>query len=161
MIKRAVGLLLVTVAFAACQTEPVTGDFKPALARFYLESGETQVARIVLPQSGVAVAIGPKPVLTEGDIVNVEVVQVDLGKCLLFQFAPAAARDLYRLSASHQGRRLVLMLDGAPVGARRIDGPLSGGEVLVFVEMPDEALPELVVRLKRSADKIQRDLAKK
>ena len=38
----------------------------------------------MLPQSGVSLSVNSKPVITEGDIVNVELVQVDLGKCLLF-----------------------------------------------------------------------------
>jgi hypothetical protein len=109
----------------------------------------------------VQVAVGSKPVFTEGDIVNVELMQVDLGKCLMFQFTPTAARDLYRVTASNQGRRLVLVLNDLPVGARRIEGPLGEGAVLVFVEMPDEALPVLVDNLKKTSIVLQREVAKK
>ena len=44
---------------------------------------------------------------------------MELGKCLMFQLTPAAARDFYRLTGSHQGRRLVLVscLDNLLKGA--------------------------------------------
>lgn len=136
-------------------------DFAPVRARFFLESAAAQNLAVTLPQSGVQIALNAQPVLTEGDILDVELVQVDLGKCLAFQLTPAAARDLYRLSGSHQGRRFVLLLDDRPVGARRIDGALGEGVLLVFVELPDEALPKLVADLKRSAVEIQRGLARR
>ena len=105
--------------------------------------------------------IGPKPVLTEGDIVNVELMQVELGKCLMFQLTPAAARDLYRISGSNQGRRLVLFLNDVAVGARRMEGPLAEGRVFVFVEMADAALPDLVENIKKTSVALQRAAARK
>lgn len=135
--------------------------FKPVRARFFLEAAVAQNLAVTLPQSGVQIAINPQPVLTEGDVINVELVQVDLGKCLAFQLTPSAARDLYRITGAHQGRRFVLTLNDRPVGARRIDGALSDGVLLMFVEVPDAALPELVGELKRSAVEIQRGLARK
>ncbi len=113
-----------------------------------------------LPKSGVRVTIGPKPVFTEGDIVNVELMQVELGKCLMFQFTPAAARDLYRVSGSNQGRRLVLFLNNVVVGARRMEMPLSEGRFLVFVELEDSALPALVENLKKTSVALQRAAAR-
>ena len=70
-------------------------------------------------------------------------------------------RDLYRVSASNQGRRFVLMINGEAVGARLIDGPLSGGVLFVFAEVPDDALPALVANLKKTSADLQRALAKK
>lgn len=130
-------------------------------ARFFLEGQGTNVATAVLPVSEVRIPVSAKPVLSEFDIVNVELVQVELGRCLLFQFTPSATRDLYRLTASNQGRRLVLFFDGQPVGARRIDAPISEGTVLIFVERPDETLPALVKALKATSVELQQEAAKK
>lgn len=128
------------------------------LARFHLESPPGQGTPVALPRSQVGLMVNPKPVITEGDVVNVELVQVDLGRCLMFQLTPAAARDFYRLSGSNQGRRLVLFLNGTAVGARRIDGAITDGVVFVFVELPEEELPALVERLKRTAVAVQREM---
>ena len=157
----AAGLLLGALAFAGCQAAKPARDTTLTRARFFLEAADARGTEIVLPQSGVRLVMNMKPVLTEGDIVNVELAQVDLGQCLVFQLTPAAARDFYRLSASHQGRRLALVLNGSPVGARRVDGPIADGVLFVFVEVPDSTLPKLVEELKRSTAAVQRDLARK
>lgn len=148
-------------ALAGCGTSDTPRGYKPTLARFYLESADASGQAVTLPKSGVQISLNQQPVITEGDIVNVELVQVDLGKCLMFKLTSSAARDLYRLTGSHQGRRLVLLLDGSPTGARRIDVPLANGEILLFAEVADEALPRLVQELKTSATAIQRAMAKK
>jgi len=108
----------------------------------------------------VNLAVNSKPVITEGDIANVDLVQVDLGKCLYFQLTPTASRDFYRMSVTHQGRRLVLVIDGVALGARRIDGPITNGVVFIFAEVPEEELPKLVENLKKSAAALQKELAK-
>jgi hypothetical protein len=160
MIKTAVSLLGFALLLAGCQTAEKV-DYTPTLARFFLEEADARTIGATLPQSGVRVMVGPKPVLTEGDIVNVELMQVELGKCLMFQLTPAAARDLYRVSGSNQGRRLVLFLNNLPVGARRMEGPLAEGAVLMFVEVPDAALPALVENLKKTSAAVQRAAARK
>jgi len=144
----------------ACETAPHR-DYAPTTARFFLESANGEGGRVTLPQSGVRIAVAPKPVFTEFDVVNVEIAEVELGKCLMFQLTPAAARDLYRLTGANQGRRLVLTLNGVARGARRIDRPFDGGTILVFVETPDEKLPALVENLRKTAADLQRELAKK
>jgi hypothetical protein len=155
-------LAVALAVLTGCRTAAVPRDYTPTVARFFLESAEgAEAATVVLPQSGVRVPVNAKPVVTEGDIVNVELVQVDLGQCLLFQLAPSAVRDFYRLTGSHQGRRLVLTLDDRPVGARRIDGAVEDGALFVFVEIPDAQLPALVLNLKKSSAALQRELARK
>lgn len=139
-------------------TAPAPEEPKPAplVARFFLEAKPSEAGLpVTLPRSGVTVPVQPKPVLVEHDVVNAEVVQVDLGRCLLFQLSPAAARDLYRLSVGAVGRRLVLSLNDEFVGARPIEGAMSDGTVLTFVELPDEALPGLVARLKHTSAEVQ------
>jgi len=146
---------------AGCTSRAAPKDYTPVVARFFLEAGAGDGVPLTLPQSGVKVTVNPKPVIAEGDIGNVELVRVDLGECLLFQLAPSALRDFYRLTVTHQGRRLVLMLDGQAVGARRIDGPITNGALFVFVERPDTELPALVQNLKKSSAAIQQELARK
>lgn len=157
------GMLCVLVlGSTACQsTRPATSD-GAVWARFHLESAsDTPGLLLALPQSGSRIAVNAKPVFTEGDVVNVELVQVDLGKCLMFQLTSSASRDFYRLSGTHQGRRLVLVVNDVAVGARRIDGAMADGVVYIFVETPDDELPQLAARLKKSSIAYQREIARK
>ncbi len=154
-------VLLATLALlAGCQAGRPR-DYVPTIARFYFESTDASSAAVELPRSGVRLSLAAAPAFSEGDIVNVELVQVELGRCLLFELTTAAARDLYRLSVANQGRRLVLTLNGAAFGARRIDGPIADGRAFVFVEMADESLPALVQSLKQTSAEIQRAAARK
>ncbi|MBP8255988.1 MAG: hypothetical protein KAX37_01600 [Opitutaceae bacterium] len=133
----------------------------PLVARFFVESRASEYGRpVVLPQSGVFISIDPKPVIMEFDITDAEVAEVALGKCLLVRLTTAAARDLYRLTGSAQGRRLVLSLNDQVVGARKIDRPLDDGTILLFVERPDNELPGMVTRLKETSGEIRRKLAR-
>lgn len=151
-----VALALALGGCVTTATRPAAAtDVAPLVARFFLETkpGENGVP-VTLPHSGVTIAISPKPVLVEYDLVNAEVAEVDLGRCLLVQLSPAAARDLYRLSVAAVGRRLVVSLNDEFLGARRIEGAMSDGALLVFLETPDERLPEIVARLKRTAAEV-------
>lgn len=143
--------LLGVVLLGACASAGKTGERAGITARFHLESGDGEGVPAVLPRSGVVLRLNPKPVLTEADLAGADVAEVELGRCLLLSLTPAAARDLYRLSVVHQGRRMALQLDGAFVGARRIDGPISDGRVFIFLELPDEALPEVVDEIRKTA----------
>ena len=152
--------LLAVLALAGCESTPKL-DYTPVVADFFLESTDARAVSVTLAQSGVKLAISPTPVLRAADIANVELMQVELGRCLMFQLTPAAARDLYRYSASNQGKRVVLFINGVATGARRIEGPLSDGALLIFVELPDESLPGLVANLKKTSADLQRSLAKR
>lgn len=146
---------------AGCVSKSAPPTQAGALARFYLESAGGEGTPVTLPRSGVTLMLNPKPVITEGDITNVELVQVDLGKCLMFQLTPAGVRDFYRLSVSHQGRRIALQINGSVVGARRLDGAITNGVIFVFAELPDESLPALVESLKKTSAVVQRELKSK
>lgn len=146
-------LLLGCLAATGCRTTTAapTG-YETLVARFFIEARGDEVAvPVTLPRSGVTINVAAKPVLVEYDLVNAEIAQVELGRCLLVQLSPAAARDLYRLSVGAVGRRLVLALNDQPLGARRIDAAMSEGVVLIFLETSDERLPEIVERLKRTS----------
>jgi hypothetical protein len=155
-------LAAVLVSFSSgCASSSAPRDYHPTWARFFLESSSADGTPLKLPKSEVSLVVNTKPVITEGDILDVELVQVDLGKCLMFQLTPAATRDFYRLSVMYHGRRLALVVDGAALGARRIDGAITNGAVYVFVELPDDALPALVENLKKSATALQKEIARK
>lgn len=158
--------LLLPLALAAvaggCQSAPAgTAAERPAVARFFLETSGERAVGVVLPRSAVRIAINPQPAITEGDFADIALAQVDLGKCLAFRVTAAAMRDLYRLTGANQGRRLVLMVNDDPIGARRIDGPIEDGVLFVFVELPDEALPKLVADLQVTTRAVQRENARK
>lgn len=147
---------------ASCQSpRRDAAGYNPLVARFFVESRASEYGRaVVLPQSGVFISIDPKPVIMEFDITDAEVARVELGQCLLVRLTTAAARDLYRLTGSAQGRRLVLSLNDQIVGARKIDRPLDDGTILIFVERPDNELPAMVDRLKKTSGDIRRKLAR-
>jgi hypothetical protein len=149
-------------AFGAtgCST-PAPADYTPTQARLYLESTDGRAPTVKLPRSGVVIAVSSKAVMTEADIVNAEVVQVDLGRCLMLQVTPTAARDLYRLTGANQGKRLVLTLNDVALGARQIEAPMAEGGVMIFVEMTDGALDDLVRDLKRTSAEVQRQISRK
>ncbi len=149
--------VLATIALfaAGCQTTRV--EEERALARFYLETRGAGV-EVSLPVSEVTLAIEAKPVLTEFDFVAVELAEVELGRCVLFRLTREAARDLYRLTAANQGRRLVLTIDGEAVGARPIEAPMGDGELLVFVEVSDAELDALVRRLQQTTARVREEV---
>lgn len=153
---------MVGVYFTGCHSSPAKPrDYTSEVARFFLEAANPEGIPVVLPLSGVHIAVNSKPVLTEGDILRVELVQVDLGKCLMFQLSPTAARDFYRLSVTHQGRRLVLVVNGVGLGARTIDGPIADGTIFIFAELPEGDLPAFVDNLKKTTVAVQKELARK
>lgn len=152
MIRSRLLLLPVLLLLNGCQTPEASPLDQPLVARFFLEAGPGAPAVTVqLPVSKIALNINPKPVLVEYDIANVEFAKVELGWCLYFQFAPAATRDFYRLSATNLGRRLVLTLNDTPIGVRRLDQPIADGGLLIFLEVPNEDLPPIAERLKRTS----------
>lgn len=155
-------ILVACCGLAGCASKAAPRDYTPTWARFFLEAAPgADGMPVTLPRSGVNLVVNAKPVITEGDIVNVELVQVELGKCLMFQLTGSAARDFYRLSGSHQGRRLVVVVNDATIGARRIDGAIADGVVFAFVEVADDELPKLVDNLKKSSVALQRELQRK
>jgi hypothetical protein len=159
--SRLIGLFALALLLASCRSLAPGPSAVTTRARCFLESSGADAVTMVLPQSGVAVRVSSRPVLTEIDFANAEMAQVELGKCLMLQLTPAAARDLYKFSVQNLQRRLVLMINDQALGARRIDGPLGEGALFFFVELPDAELARLVANLKQSATALQRELARR
>ncbi len=153
-----VGLLLLS---SGCQTRSDELEYT-SVARFLIESDSAKGAiQVMLPISGVSLRVAPKPVVTEFDLRQVVEAEVEMGRCVLFQLSPAASRDLYRLTASNIGRRLVVVINGEPLGARMIDRPLEAGTLFIFLEVPDESLPGLVENLNATTMKIQEEVERR
>lgn len=138
---------------AGCATRSDVGP--PAFARWYLETDRSDAVTLTLPESGVRIAVEPKPVLTEYDLVHIELSETELGRGVRFQFTRAAARDLQRLWTAHAGRRLVLTVEGEPLGVWRADSGGGAGELVVFVELADAALPAFVRQLQHTTDAVR------
>ncbi|RKX35206.1 MAG: hypothetical protein DRP71_04490 [Verrucomicrobia bacterium] len=153
--------LLVVLLVAGCATNKKI-DYDPMLARFFVESNprEGYSDALMLPLSKAVVPVDPKPVFSELDIVNVDLVQVDLGLCLRFTMTVDAARDLYRLSVNNLGRRLVLTINNAPLGVRVMNSPLSYGDILIFLEVSDDELDKLAFNLKSTTEEVQKAIRK-
>ncbi len=154
-------LSLALWALAGCQT---TGLDRAgyARARFFLESGSSEgfSAAVALPISRVQIPIESDAIVSEYDYLSIDVVNVDLGRCLAFTLKPAAARAFYQISVGNQGKRLVLIVNGEPLGVRRISGPISDGKIYVFLEVDDDRLMELARKLKETNFDIQKKLTR-
>ncbi|MGJ8651656.1 MAG: hypothetical protein ACSHX8_00150 [Opitutaceae bacterium] len=111
----------------------------------------------ILPKTGTRISLEKDPVVNEFEIINVELVKVDLGLALMIQVSEAGGRSLYRASVTNNGSRIVLLINGNAVGARRLDGAISDGKLYTFVELPDEELPQLVMDMKETIIKLQSD----
>ncbi len=160
--RRLLAVVALGLGVAGCQSSDEAKKGPTLVPRFFLEAGNDAAGTpLVLPRSGVNVRVNPKPVISEVDIVDAELVQVDLGKCLMLRLGSGAMRDFYRLSGSHQGRRLVLVMNGDAWGARRIDGAITDGVIFIFVEKNDEELPAIVAELKQSLAAVQKEVRRK
>jgi hypothetical protein len=148
-------------AAVGCNTSSKKKDFDMTVARFFLEASEGDAfASVTLPVSGVQIAVNNKPVVTEYDFTSVQLAQSDMGKFLVFNLTSDATRDVYRVTGTNQGKRLVLFINDKPVGARVIDRAFNTGAVSVFAAIPEELLPELAKNLNATSIDIQKQLEK-
>ncbi|TAG27206.1 MAG: hypothetical protein EAZ36_07030 [Verrucomicrobia bacterium] len=145
---------------AACLSSGKKNDGPVVVARFMLEAVGGDSAGVVrLPISGTLINLAPKSQLTEYDIVKCEVVENELGQSLVFQLSSRASRDLYRLTVTNQGKRLVLVINGQALGARRIERPWADGFIVMYAELPAEELPALAKDITRTSLDAQKDIA--
>lgn len=151
-----VAILAVVAGFAlvSCNTTGVGFEYERAVARFVLES-ENNGSIVTMPVSEVRIQVNPTALLTEFDFESVAVAEVELGQCLQFRLTHQASRRFYQASANNQGSRMVLIVDGEPLGLQRIERPVSDGIFYVFVEIPNADLPELARNLRGTSIEIQ------
>ena len=153
-------ILLISLGLlVACKKEKLENLSVPRLmvetrgVNYGSSTGET----VTLPVSRTTISIQGDPVVNEFDIQNVEMVKVDMGVALLVQTAGQGARDLYRASVSNMGSRIVFMVNGNAIGARRIDGAIQDGNFYTFVEVDDEELGQLVLDIKDTIVELQKN----
>lgn len=151
----------VLMGAAGCSSSKKKKNFDATYARFLLEAADGDAfATVTLPVSGVKISINNRPVVTEFDFTGVQLAKSDMGQFLVFMLTPDASRDVYRVTASNQGKRLVLFINGTPVGARMIDRPFNTGAITVFAALPEEELPKLVKNLNDTSVDIQERIEK-
>lgn len=167
-VMRSLRLLLVPLlgiallATGGCLSRSKKKDYPMTVTRFLLEADSGNAGGVVrLPTSGVSIAVEPKSYFTEYDIEACEVVNNELGKALVFKLTNQAGRDLYRLSVPNQGKRIVTMVNARPIGARRIEAPLSQGYILTYVEVPEDQLETLAKNIERTSKDLREELEKK
>lgn len=137
----------------ACKTTPEVENM--LVPRIMVESRGSQYGALRgktlrLPVSGTEIFVDREPVITELDILNVELVKVDMGLALLIEMNDTGARALYRVSVTNRGSRLVFTTNDEPIGARHIDIVMNDGKLYTFVEVKDEEMGQLVLDLKAS-----------
>ena len=149
---------LFVLALAGCQS--VKDEFglpeeDTAYLEVYLEgnpmSSTVGTLTMELPISGSAVQVFERPVMFTDDFRRAEVVEVrTYGKAIRLFTDTHGQYSLMRLSGDNIGYRLVFVINGQPMGARRIDGMLNDGVLYTFLEVADEDLLELVRKLNRT-----------
>lgn len=157
-------LVLVIAAglVAGCASSSKKRDFDTAAVRFLVEAGPGEAGVMVrLPRSGSTITVVPKVLFTEFDVTSVEVLDSELGKVMLFQFTPEAGRDLYRKTVTRQGLRIVTTVNNLPIGAVRVERPISQGYVLTHVEADTADLDKLAESIKLTSEAAREELEKK
>lgn len=154
----AVSLLAgVCLLLSSCKTTSAGFDYEPMRARFVMEA-DRGGALVTLPVSNVRIQVNSTAIITEYDLQDVSLAELEMGTCLRFTTTRRASRVLYQESASNQGKRMVLLVNGRPLGIQRIDRPIPDGVFHIFVELPDAELPELTRNLKGTSLDIQAKL---
>jgi hypothetical protein len=154
-------LLLAGLALGGCASKTAKKDYPVSVIRFMVEATAQENGGVVrLPQSGVVIPIAPKTYFTEYDVLRCDVIDNELGKSLSFQFTDEATRDLYRFTASNQGKRFVLVLNGVAIGAQRISSANSQGFVIAYVELPDSELIALAKNITLTSEDARKEAAK-
>jgi preprotein translocase subunit SecD len=154
-------LVLAGLALGGCASKTSKKDYPVAVIRFMVEATAQENGGIVrLPQSGVVIPVAPKTYFTEYDITRCDVIENELGKSLAFQFTEQATRDLFRFTATNQGKRLVIVLNGVAIGAQRISTANSQGFVVAYVEFPETELFALAKNITRTSEDARKEAAK-
>ncbi len=156
------GFLCLALVFASGCKKEQEDDLNLKVPRLMIETRGVNYGSLTgevatLPMTHTSIPLQRDPVVNEFEIMNVEMVKVDLGIALLVQVSEKGARALYRASVANNGGRVVLMINGNAIGARRLDGAIQDGNFYTFVELPDEELDQLVLDIKATLLKIQTD----
>jgi hypothetical protein len=135
------------------------GDLPSTNILFYIEddsnsSGFSKTAR--LPISGLEIPIFPQPAFGTQDIKLVELVDSMYGKCLMGTLSERASYELYKLSFDSLDNRLVLVVINQVIGFSIIDHVIENGTIIVFVEMNQRMLEELLGELNLTISRVNK-----
>ena len=152
-------VLLCLAALSGCRTFQ-RDDFPRQVARLYVETSEMYPERfrtsVTLPYSESTIQIDPRVQIAEWDIDDVQVFEAELGPAIALFLTTDAARDIRMLTYSNRGRRLVLLVNEVPVGAKMIDRGIEDGIVSLYLEVPDEELEDLATNIKKTSELVRR-----
>ncbi len=123
---------------------------RPHTAEFYLEKEYPTAESIHYDAAELLQASGNRPVVMDKEIDDVDLVRVDAGICLLFHLSPSSTMRLAHTTANNLGKRLVLVIDGKPVGIRMIDEIIQNGQLFTFTELSSQEMGKTVVQLKQA-----------
>ena len=136
----------------------ISGCFKsfekvpPLKARFFLENGLSTPLQKTITQtlevSKINIITESQPLILETDLINVELVRVELGLCLLFQIDLSLVNQLYTISTNEKGRRIVFVYNGKTIGSTKLSNPIADGNLYMFLEISESELPKIVADLK-------------
>lgn len=160
--KRLFSFLLIvacTLTVTGCRSKDK--DFSPHVTRLYLEESShlppSHIAEMILPVSGSHITVRSKPIYGEWDIAQAGHFETEFGPAIILLFRSEAATDFYRTTISNQGRRLVVTINGLPLGAHYIDRPIEDGRISFFLEIPDEEVPEVARAIQKTSEQIRKE----
>ncbi|MEX2382127.1 MAG: hypothetical protein WD490_07075 [Opitutales bacterium] len=153
-------VLFLFFAFLLVGCQSNRRDYTPHMARFFIETSPafptSRSIPVILPFSQTELNVDPTAVLIETDITWVEPFDAEFGPAVAFYLSREAGRDLYRISASNPGKRMVVTINEVVLGMITIQRPIEDGVISMYLEVRDEDLPELVINLQKTAEEFQR-----
>jgi len=120
-----------------------------------VEYGNLRGMKVTMPVSKTEIHVLREPVVGEYEIINIDMVQFDLGIGVQIHVTERGARALYRNSVTHRGQRIVLLANDRAIGARTIDGDMTDGRFYMYLEMPDDEVEQFVLDLRESIAELQ------
>ncbi len=156
--------LLIWTILSGCNTTAFSSsdskDYRPMLVQFNLESrDDSEELAQPLPISHIRVPMNPKAVLLAQDILGAMAVPTEHGTWLTFRLTSAATRDFYTTSMKNKSLRLVLSVNGVPIGVTTITTGNNTGRINIYPELKDDNdVAELVKDINATCADIQRRL---
>jgi len=124
---------------------------KQHVVELNMEAVDAAGREVQMEESGLVYQICENALLSKDDIIDIDLVQVDMGCCLLLYLSVQGRASLERSIANHLDRSIVLMIDGMPVGARKFKPEgLEDQGLFIFTEWGDDRLEDFVVGAKES-----------
>ncbi len=128
---------------------PVGGAFESTVVGLYAESDRTATETVTweLPMSGVPIVCAAAALVDARGVAQVAVAPLELGTAVEVQLTARALPAVREFIAVRDPGRLVLVVEGKALGAARVRSVEATGRITLFVELPEDRLPDLVARL--------------